>query len=339
MEEALRRAREELEIRVQERTTELAKANPVLQVEITERKKAEETLQQTRDYLESLINYANALIIVWDTNFKITRLNRAFEHLTGYSVNEVIGQELRILFPEATRDELMNKIALTLGGEYWESVEIPILCKDGNIRLVLWNSANIYTEDRKTLLATIAQGTDITERKKAEDALRASEAKYRLLTENLSQKIFLKDRNSVYLSCNENYARDLKIEAEEIKGKTDYDFYPKDLVEKYRADDKRIMDSGKAEEIEEKYIQDGREIVVHTVKTPIKDEQGNVIGILGIFWDITERKKAEEQQRLLMKDLEETNRIMTGRELRMIELKKEVNKLSEELGRPKPYEI
>ena len=116
---------------------------------------------------------------------------------------------------------------------------------------------------------------------------------YRTLLDNLPQNIFLKDRNSVYLSCNENYARALKIKTEEIAGKTDYEFYPKELAEKYRADDKRIVESGKVEEIEEKYIQEGKEFIVKTVKTPIKDEQGSVIGILGIFWDITERKKAE----------------------------------------------
>jgi PAS domain S-box-containing protein len=134
----------------------------------------------------------------------------------------------------------------------------------------------------------------ITKRERAENALQESENKYRTLLENLPQKIFLKDRNSVYVSCNEHYAGDLKIESEEIAGKTDYDFHPKELAEKYRADDKRIMESGEAEDIEEKYIQQEQEIIVHTVKTPVKDAQGNVIGILGIFWDISERKKAEE---------------------------------------------
>ncbi|MCX7001348.1 MAG: PAS domain-containing protein, partial [Candidatus Sumerlaeota bacterium] len=135
---------------------------------------------------------------------------------------------------------------------------------------------------------------DITEQHKAEEALRTSEIRSRTLLENLPQKIFLKDRNLVYISCNENYARDLKIKPEEIAGKTDYDFHPKDLAEKYRADDKRIMESGKTEDIEEKYIQNGQVKFVHTIKTLVKDEQGNVTGILGIFWDITEQKRAEE---------------------------------------------
>ena len=98
------------------------------------------------------------------------------------------------------------------------------------------------------------------------------ENKYKALLENLPQKIFLKDKNSVYVSCNENYAKDLKIKAQEIVGKTDYDFYPKELAEKYRADDRRIMKSGRTEDVNEKYIQNGREVFVHTVKTPVRDE-------------------------------------------------------------------
>jgi len=129
---------------------------------------------------------------------------------------------------------------------------------------------------------------DVTERKQAEEALRESENKHRTLLESLPQKIFLKDRDSVYISCNENYARDLKIKSGEIAGKTDCDFYPKKLAEKYRADDKKIMESGRVEDIEEKYVRRGQERIVHTVKTPVKDDSGKTIGLLGIFWDITE---------------------------------------------------
>jgi PAS domain S-box-containing protein len=116
---------------------------------------------------------------------------------------------------------------------------------------------------------------------------------YRILLENLPQKIFFKDKNLVYISCNKNYARDLKIKPEKIKGRTDFEFYPKKLAEKYRADDKRVMRSGKTTEIEEEYMQDGKNFFVHTVKVPVKDEKGKIAGVLGIFWDITERKKAE----------------------------------------------
>ena len=138
---------------------------------------------------------------------------------------------------------------------------------------------------------------DITERKRAEEALRNSEWRYRMLTENLPQKIFFKDRQSVYISCNENYARDLGILPEEITGRTDYDFFSKELAEKYRADDERLMEGGKTEEFEEQYVQHGKEMWVHTSKTPIRNKEGTITGILGIFWDITERKQAEKDLR------------------------------------------
>ncbi|MBI2470691.1 MAG: EAL domain-containing protein [Planctomycetes bacterium] len=147
---------------------------------------------------------------------------------------------------------------------------------------------------------------DFIRRRSTEELLRKSERKHRTLLENLPQKIFHKDRNSVYVSCNENYARDLRILPEEIAGKTDYDFYPKELADKYRADDKRIMESGQTEELEEIYIRDGQEFIIQTVKTPLQDEEGNVTGILGIFWDITERKNMEKTRTKLAAILETT---------------------------------
>jgi PAS domain S-box-containing protein len=159
------------------------------------------------------------------------------------------------------------------------------------------------------------------ERKKTMEALQASEKKYRTLLENLPQKIFLKDKDSVYISCNENYAKDLKIKAKDIIGKTDYDFFSEELAHKYRADDKRIIKSVETEDINEKYILDGKEVIVHTVKTPVKDDRGNVAGILGIFWDITAQRQA--QKRLLdyqkrLRDLTSEMSLTEERERRRI---------------------
>jgi PAS domain S-box-containing protein len=138
--------------------------------DITGRKEAEETLRETNEYLHKLIDFANAPIIVWDPEFRITRFNHAFEHLTGRTEQEVIGQPLDILFPKKTSATSCALIKKTPTGERWETVEIPILASDGTIRTVLWNSANILTSDAK-LISTIAQGVDITERKQAEEQI------------------------------------------------------------------------------------------------------------------------------------------------------------------------
>jgi len=133
------------------------------------RKKVEDTLRSTSQYLENLLDYANAPIIVWDIEFRIQRFNHAFEFLTGMPADTVLGKHLDILFPESTRHESMELIQKTSSGERWESVEIPIRHISGTTKIVLWNSANIYEPDGITLSSTIAQGQDISARKIAED--------------------------------------------------------------------------------------------------------------------------------------------------------------------------
>ena len=133
--------------------------------------KSEEELRNTSQYLENLINYANAPIVVWDPNFVITRFNRAFEELTGRTAREIIGQRLEVLFPQRYLDASMEIIRKTMHGERLKIVEIPILNRKGEIRIVLWNSATLFESDGKTIQSTIAQGNDITERKLAEAEL------------------------------------------------------------------------------------------------------------------------------------------------------------------------
>ncbi len=139
----------------------------------------------------------------------------------------------------------------------------------------------------------------------ATDALRESERELREVMENLPQRVFLKDKNLVYKFCNERYARDLRMKPENIVGKSDFDFYPKELAAKYIADEQRILSTGKAEEIEERYVIPGEELTILLTKIPLKDEKGNVKGILATFWDITERKRADEESRKYILRLKE----------------------------------
>ena len=145
----------------------------------------------------------------------------------------------------------------------------------------------------------------------AREALRDLKAKHELLLRNFPQKLFVKDTNSNYVACNSGYARDLNISPEEIVGKNDFDFYPLELAEKYRNDDQRIMASGEPEELEEIYPRDGREMVVYTYKRPVKDEHGLVNGVLGVFWDISKFKQAENDARRNNKILGAVNDVLT----------------------------
>ncbi|MFA6673443.1 MAG: PAS domain S-box protein, partial [Methanoculleus sp.] len=139
--------------------------------DITEQKQVEADLRETKEYLENLIDHANAPIVVWNPECIITRFNRAFEHLTGIPADEAIGQNLETLFPEESRNASMGQIRRAMAGELWEDVEIPIVHRSGSVRTVLWNSANIVGSDGETPVATIAQGQDITIRKQAETEL------------------------------------------------------------------------------------------------------------------------------------------------------------------------
>ena len=155
----------------------------------------------------------------------------------------------------------------------------------------------------------------------ATDALRESERELREVMENLPQRVFLKDKNLVYKFCNERYARDLRMKPENIVGKSDFDFYPKELAAKYNADEQRILGTGKAEEIEERYVIPGEELTILSTKIPLKDEKGNVRGILDTFWDITERKRADEESRKYILRLKEL----------VVERRAQIDSLSDQL--------
>ena len=136
-----------------------------------EQYKMADSLREKTAYLDELLNHANAPVAVCDNQLRITRFNHAFEVLTGRKAHDVIGKSLEILFPSGNIESSMKLIKNTQTGERLETVEIDILRIDDSVRTVLWNSATIFDSAGKTSVATIVQGNDITERKRAEEAL------------------------------------------------------------------------------------------------------------------------------------------------------------------------
>ncbi len=276
----------------------------------TERKQAEEELRQTRNYLENLLNYANAPIICWDSEFKITRFNHAFEHLTNYKAEEVLGKDLSILFPQVTRKESLDKIYHTLDGVYWEVVEIPILRKTGDTRIVLWNSANVYADDGKTLVATIAQGQDITERKQAEKQLYESKVLFQTLSQISPVGIFRANAQGSYLFVNQRWCEITGITAEQAQGegwiKT---IHPEDR-EFVNKEWKRCTERGIPFKLEFYFRRpDGVPSWVLGQATPEIAPTGEIAGFVGTITDITERKWIEETLKKAKEEAEEANRL------------------------------
>ncbi len=175
--------------------------------------------------------------------------------------------------------------------------ESRIYRKDGS---VIWIAENVRAVRDEGGRLTHYEGTveDITQRKLAEEKLRDSEALYHSLVETLPQSIYRKDLEDRFTFVNQLFCQSLGRIAAEIMGKTDADFYPIKVAAKYQREDRRVIQTRKVfKTVEETQLPDGSKTYLQVVKTPLYDAQGTVIGLQGIFWDITEQKRAEEQIR------------------------------------------
>jgi phosphoserine phosphatase RsbU/P len=175
--------------------------------------------------------------------------------------------------------------------------ESRIYRKDGSI---IWIAENVRAVRDAQGRLVHYEGTveDITQRKLAEEKLRDSEALYHSLVETLPQSIYRKDLEQRFTFVNQLFCQTLGRSAAEILGKTDADFYPPKQAAKSQREDRRVIETRKTfGAVEERTLPGGEKNYVQVVKTPLYDAHGNVIGLQGIFWDITEQKRAEEQIR------------------------------------------
>ncbi|HEX7654124.1 MAG TPA: SpoIIE family protein phosphatase [Verrucomicrobiae bacterium] len=176
--------------------------------------------------------------------------------------------------------------------------ESRIYRKDGTI---IWISENCRAVRDLQGKLLYYEGTveDITAQRHMAEALRHSESLYHSLVETMPQGVFRRDINGRFTFANQTYCNYFGLKQELIIGKTDYDHFPKELADKYWGDDQAIMARGETMVIIEETQPKGatEKQYHHVIKTPLKDDQGNVIGLQGMVWDITEKFRAEEQIR------------------------------------------
>jgi PAS domain S-box-containing protein len=195
-------------------------------------------------------------------------------------------------------DSAFTRTPAALRAGLHTALAFPVKSGGETVGVVEAFSRGVEPLDEEVLSLTSALGSQVghvLERQRIEKALRESEAFYHSLVETLPQNIFRKDLEGRVTFGNQRYCASLKLSPGELISKTDYDLFPAELAAKYREDDRRVQETGQPlEVVEEHVLPGGHKIYVQVIKTAIRDDQGNVIGTQGMFWDVTERKRAEE---------------------------------------------
>lgn len=281
--------------------------------DITERKQAHETLIKRERELRTVLD---ALPVgVWFTDQQGRVL---YENPVG---RQIWSDVVRVGLPD--RD---------LGTYHWEHIEttelphrwaigtalakgqaalnemIEIETTDG-LRKTVRNSAVPVRTEAGAMLGAIVLNEDITDRVRAEQALRQNHALLSAIMDAATDIIFVKDRHGRYVHMNRAGARTLGMTVEDVIGWNDYAVWPSDLAASCQAADRRVLETGETVTVEEAATLDGKPTVFLTTKAPYRDPEGRIIGIIGVSRDITERKRAEEALRTSEARLNEAQRI------------------------------
>jgi len=258
--------------------------------DITERKQAEEENQRERAFFDQLVESAPEGIAIADTQGRIMRVNAEFVRMFGYGVDEVVGQYLDdLVAPPARQEEAKALTRSTIQGGK-NLLETVRRRKDGTLVDVSLIGASILVAGKQAAVYAIYR--DITDRKRAEEALRASEMRYRTFIDATSDLVFLKDESFRYLMSNGANNSFLGKPEGNVIGYTDFDLMPNETAEHCRASDQEALEKGKRVTSEESV---GLR-TYQTIKFPVPLPSGRV-GLGCYIRDITERKQAEAQLR------------------------------------------
>jgi sigma-B regulation protein RsbU (phosphoserine phosphatase) len=247
--------------------------------------------------------------------------NSALARIYGYTSPEELMQSLtdigrRLYVDEGRRAEFVR---LMQEHDTITGFESQIYRKDGSMIWISENCRAIRSSEGRLLYY---EGTveDITTRRQAVEKLLNSETLYHSLVETMPQNVFRKDRQGRFTFANQQYCKHYHCKLEEILGKTDFDFFPRDLAEKYQRDDERVLATGQTYEIVEEHHPLGQQkTIIQVVKTPLYGADGAIIGLQGIFWDITQQALAEDRIRRANAQLAQSRKELRTKNLQMEE--------------------
>ncbi|MDP6873589.1 MAG: PAS domain S-box protein [Alphaproteobacteria bacterium] len=263
--------------------------------DVTGLRQAEGAARRSEQRYRALIESGTVGIFVFDVEYRPLFASELAVRMFGYhSAAEILAlPTLNSLLDEAEVDRIDNIRRRRLAGEDIPAAfELHGRRRDGTPVWLLSHSAVIDWEGTPAIQSTLI---DITERKRAEDALRESDSRFRAFVDNSPSAILLKDSEGHYLTANRQWHEWFNPQGEEILGKTVFDMYPRPHALEVTGLDREVM-SGEAAVITEVQtpFADGVERTTLFHKFPIKLDDGTVFGIGGINTDITERKQAEQ---------------------------------------------
>jgi len=263
--------------------------------DVTERKRAEEALQKANEMVRAVIRASPVAIFTLDQDGIVRMWNPSAERMFGWGEHEVLGRPLPTV-PEEDQEESKALRERAMRGESISGMELRRKQKDGAWIEVSLCTAALRDASGQTV-GLLGMMTDITERKRAEEALVEERHLLRTLMDNVPDSIYFKDRDSRFIRTNKAVTKAFGLsDPTQAVGKTDFDFFTPEHAQPAFADEQEVIRTGQpvvAKEEKETWP-DGRETWVSTTKMPLRDATGRIIGTFGISRDISERKRIEQ---------------------------------------------